>query len=222
VCVLAHDNNSTPLSRTSLRDFVAAARNHRSTAALHVGVAADIIVTTATAVISAVDDPAVGTPKTGLARVIKACSGGGGVATACRALSPPGLWCVEAPPPWRSVLHSAGVDGTQPGKRVRLPPQPPLPLPSLPGQGPVLCKRPTPVSAWPPYWEAQSVTLVLVRRWSPVVELVRAWWAAAPVKDLATAAASRAPTWEGPRARGRTGVEQHRHAILIRQAAHIN
>ena len=174
VCVLAHDNDSTPLSRTSLRDFVSASRCYRC------AVAPSCCKNSTTTLSSAVS-----------------------------------LWCTELPPPWRPVLNSAGVNSVPYGKRVRKPSSSSK-LPTLAlqqGQFPELHP------AWPPEWEASSVTLLMVRRWSPIVELVRAWWAAAvPTKDLpGNGGNSASPESRGAkkkRSNTREGVERHRLSVL--------
>ena len=172
VCLLAHDNDSTPLSRTSLRDFVAASRRYCS---------------------AAVPSSATTTPT-------NLCS--------------TSLWCVELPPPWRSVLDSSGVNSVPAGKRVR---KPTLPShsPSTPLQkGPSFELHQT----WPPEWEAPSVTLLMLRRWSPVVELVRAWWSSAvPVRDASGYNKKDAshPRIGSEKTRAQKRVENYRTSMLV-------
>jgi len=172
VCLLAHDNDSTPLSRTSLRDFVAASRRYHS---------------------AAVPSSATTTPTN---------------------LSSTSLWCVELPPPWRPVLDSSGVNSVPAGKRVRKPTAPSH-LPSTPSQQGSCFEL---HQRWPPEWEAPSVTLLMLRRWSPVVELVRAWWSSA-VPGSDASGYKRKPASHASvgseKTRAQKGVENYRTSALV-------
>ena len=195
LAVLAHDCESTPLSRTALRDFVAAARACRAgdraagpDAALGASVGGSGVHGAREA--AARDGSGRGCGRGDYGARGNGCGGGERL---------PLFWCVEAPPSWRPALLSSGVDGTRPGRPVprpcRHPSAPTTGAAAGAAAGTTACTAAGTAAGTAACtaagtassvgaaveeddrpaehpWEAASVSFVLLRRRSPLVDML--------------------------------------------------